>query len=265
MANYTSYFNLQKDAQSDYYNIDTVNANLDKIDKALGNTASFEKAGGTATAITLTGIEFIDGRSKTFVVSANNNGDTTTINGKPLYKPGTTQAPKLIAGKVVTVWYDASNDCFRAQTLYDADTVGGHIVETDVPADAKFTDTTYSNATQTAAGLMSGDDKKKLDGIESGANKYIHPTGDGNLHVPATGTSNNGKFLKAGSSAGSLSWSNITVNDVSGAAPLASPIFTGTPKAPTGTDYTVSRIRNIRFGTTVPTSLENGEIYFLYE
>lgn len=148
---------------------------------------------------------------------------------------------------------------------HDANTVNGHTVETDVPADAKFTDTTYSNATQTAAGLMSGDDKKKLDGIESGANKYIHPTGDGNNHVPTTGTSNNGKFLKAGASAGSMSWANIQISDVSGAAPLASPIFTGTPKAPTGTDYTTSRIRNVRFGTTVPTSLGNGEIYFLYE
>jgi hypothetical protein len=38
---------------------------------------------------------------------------------------------------------------------------------------------------------------------------YSHPTGDGNLHVPATSTSNDGKFLKAGSSAGSLSWATV--------------------------------------------------------
>ena len=35
---------------------------------------------------------------------------------------------------------------------------------------------------------------------------YVHPTGDGNLHVPATSTSNNGKVLTAGTTAGSLSW-----------------------------------------------------------
>lgn len=35
---------------------------------------------------------------------------------------------------------------------------------------------------------------------------YTHPTGDGNLHVPSTSTTNNGKFLMAGSTAGSLSW-----------------------------------------------------------
>jgi hypothetical protein len=38
-----------------------------------------------------------------------------------------------------------------------------------VPSDAKFTDTTYSNATSSAAGLMSAADKVKLDGIASGA------------------------------------------------------------------------------------------------
>jgi hypothetical protein len=35
---------------------------------------------------------------------------------------------------------------------------------------------------------------------------YTHPTTDGNLHVPATGTTNDGKVLKAGATAGSLVW-----------------------------------------------------------
>jgi hypothetical protein len=60
--------------------------------------------------------------------------------------------------------------------------------------------------------------KSKLDGIESGANNYTHPSGDGNLHVPATGTTNNGKVLTAGSSAGSASWQTPAVawSNVSG-------------------------------------------------
>lgn len=53
--------------------------------------------------------------------------------------------------------------------------------------------------------------KSKLDGIESGANNYTHPSGDGNLHVPATGTTNNGKVLTAGSDAGSASWQTPAV------------------------------------------------------
>jgi hypothetical protein len=37
-------------------------------------------------------------------------------------------------------------------------------------------------------------------------NNYVHPTTDGNLHVPATSTTNNGKVLTAGATAGSFSW-----------------------------------------------------------
>lgn len=37
-------------------------------------------------------------------------------------------------------------------------------------------DTTYSAATDSAAGLMSATDKEKLDSIATGANKYTHPT-----------------------------------------------------------------------------------------
>lgn len=37
-------------------------------------------------------------------------------------------------------------------------------------------DTTYTDATQTAHGLMSAADKKKLDGVEANANHYVHPS-----------------------------------------------------------------------------------------
>lgn len=39
-------------------------------------------------------------------------------------------------------------------------------------------DTTYNNATQSTSGLMSAADKTKLDGISTGANKYIYLTGE---------------------------------------------------------------------------------------
>ena len=44
---------------------------------------------------------------------------------------------------------------------------------------------------------------------------YTHPTGDGNHHVPATGTSNNGKVLMAGSTAGSEYWKKLSKSDIS--------------------------------------------------
>lgn len=64
----------------------------------------------------------------------------------------------------------------------------------------------HGTATASAAGFMSATDKTKLDGVATNANNYSHPTSDGNLHVPATGTTNSGKVLTAGATAGSLSW-----------------------------------------------------------
>jgi hypothetical protein len=83
--------------------------------------------------------------------------------------------------------------------------------ETLTPADISAAEATHSHddATSSTAGFMSSGDKTKLDGIEVNANNYTHPTGDGNLHVPATGTTNNGKILTAGSTAGSISWQTL--------------------------------------------------------
>lgn len=48
--------------------------------------------------------------------------------------------------------------------------------------------TTYANATTSAAGLMSAGDKSKLDGVAVNANNYVHPTVSGNKHIPAGGS-----------------------------------------------------------------------------
>lgn len=46
------------------------------------------------------------------------------------------------------------------------------------------------------------------------SNNYSHPTGDGNLHVPANGTTNNGKFLQATATAGSYQWASLSSSDI---------------------------------------------------
>lgn len=79
---------------------------------------------------------------------------------------------------------------------------------------AGATGTAHGVATTLVAGFMSAADKSKLDWVEANANNYSHPTGDGNLHVPATGTTNNGKVLKAGATAESLSWGTLAKADV---------------------------------------------------
>lgn len=61
--------------------------------------------------------------------------------------------------------YDTNNNGI----VDNAEKVNNHTVEKDVPANAVFTDTTYSAATTEANGLMSSTDKTKLNGIASGA------------------------------------------------------------------------------------------------
>ena len=46
----------------------------------------------------------------------------------------------------------------------------------------------------------------------SGLVNYTHPTSDGNLHVPATSTTNSGKVLTAGAAAGVLSWQTPNIH-----------------------------------------------------
>lgn len=77
-----------------------------------------------------------------------------------------------------------------------------------------FAATLLPAASQTTQGALSATDKTKLDGIAANANNYVHPSTDGNLHVPATGTANSGKFLKAGASAGSLAWATLATSDI---------------------------------------------------
>ena len=61
-----------------------------------------------------------------------------------------------------------------------------HSINSDVPANAKFTDTTYKDATQSAHGLMTAADKKKLDGMD--LTKYL----------PKDGTAEKAKELVSG-------------------------------------------------------------------
>ncbi len=80
------------------------------------------------------------------------------------------------------------------------------------------TNTTYGAATATTAGLMSANDKTKLDGIATGANKYTHPTTAGNKHIPSGGSS--GQILRW-SADGTAVWgndNNTTYSNMKGAS-----------------------------------------------
>ncbi|AQR96096.1 hypothetical protein CLSAP_34140 [Clostridium saccharoperbutylacetonicum] len=88
----------------------------------------YQTAGGTATAITLTMQTLVNGYFKTFIASANNSGAATIINTKKLYKPGTTTAPNLIAGKAYTVWYNQAGDCFFIKASAEGDAIAANVL-----------------------------------------------------------------------------------------------------------------------------------------
>ncbi len=66
--------------------------------------------------------------------------------------------------------------------------------------------TILHNASDLASGLMSIEDKNKLDGIDENANNYTHPTSSGNKHIPSGGES--GQILLWNAD-GTASWGNM--------------------------------------------------------
>lgn len=89
--------------------------------------------------------------------------------------------------------------------------------------------------------------------VADGANNYTHPSGDGNLHVPANSTTNNGKVLTASAVAGTYTWEtpSATVADESitnaKLAHIATSIIKGRVTAETGDveDLTAANVRTI--------------------
>ena len=77
--------------------------------------------------------------------------------------------------------------------------------EYGIPAWRNDDNTTYEDATISLSGLMSKADKKKLDGIDEGANKYSHPTTSGNKHIPSGGSK--GQILRWNAD-GTAIWGN---------------------------------------------------------
>jgi hypothetical protein len=166
------------------------------------------------------------------------------------------------------------------QTALDGKVDNSRVL-TDVPANAKFTDTVttingktgaIAKADITALGIPAQDtvythpathsadmivdgttnkaytatEKNKLAGIEAGANNYIHPGSGTNPH----GTTKTDVGLG-------------NVDDVK-QMPIAGGTFTGITVAQTNTSYTTRQLRNVILSTDDPSGGENGDIWIKY-
>ena len=148
--------------------------------------------------------------------------------------------------------------------------------------------TTYSAATQSANGLMSAADKKKLDGIATGATANIGTITGIKMNGDSKGTSgvvDLGTVLTAHQSLsgyvptsrtvnGKALSSNIslTASDIGAAAsshthsyvPLSGGTMTGALVAQSNTSYTTAQVRNATISTSAPTGGSNGQIHYKY-
>jgi hypothetical protein len=127
-------------------------------------------ASGSATAlvIDMPGItSYTHGKLFQFIASANNNGAASTLKvgtlpARPIYLEGTVStAPKLIAGKLYTVWADNTKNCFFLKAsgsgnAVAADLLAGKTATTD---NGPITGTMPNNGSQNATLTIIGSAK----------------------------------------------------------------------------------------------------------
>jgi hypothetical protein len=190
MATTTPNYGLTKPATTDNYDIEVFNGNADKIDtalktiadasanathaatadtattaagytadgaiaQALSANATYQTAGGTGTAITLSGLILADGREVKFIAFADNGGAATTINGIHLYSDTHGDPPKIYGGAAYVAWYSLSDNCFFLRSsgidTSDATAAAAQILSpyTAYGASGKITGTISTKSAQT--------------------------------------------------------------------------------------------------------------------
>lgn len=149
-----------------------ISGKLDKTGDASNTTVAFSAASarenvktGEKLSVIVGKIAkwFADLKTVAFTGSYNDLSNKPTIpdiSGKQDKSTAVTHTANTAVGSATKPVYVAADG--KAAAI-------SHSINSDVPANAKFTDTTYSDATQSAHGLMTAADKKKLDGIAAGA------------------------------------------------------------------------------------------------
>lgn len=132
----TPNYNLTKDDQNEFYDILMHAQNMDLIDGALRDISKIIVASGTGTNILLSIpsiTSYLANHKISFVAASNNEGVATTIKvnqleSKPLYKPNSTTAPKLVQGKAYEVWYNQVGDCFFLKASAEGNAIASNVL-----------------------------------------------------------------------------------------------------------------------------------------
>lgn len=150
------------------------------------------------------------------------NSDTGKITTSSIVFDGSTKTKALTQAGTWETFNNYSHPTGSGNNHVPAGGSSGQFLAWSTTGTAKWVNNPNVNPTVTTTGSGNAVTAVSISGsaitVTKGAtyNNYSHPSGDGNLHVPATGTSNNGKFLKAGSIAGSLSWGTAVTQVTAG-------------------------------------------------
>lgn len=200
----------------------TYNPSTNTISTSITGNSGTATKWATARSISITGdatwTTSTDGSANvTGVLTLANSGVTagTYNNVATAVTPITVDAKGRVtaAGAAVTITPTFSNVTSKPTTL-----TGYGITDATPSSHVGSTGAAHGVVTTSVAGFMSAADKTKLDGVATNANNYVHPTTDGSLHVPATGTTNLNKALVAGATAGVFSWQTLDLSFLPDAA-----------------------------------------------
>lgn len=153
----------------------------------IDNTDAVTSVAGRTGAITLTMADITDMPSWS-KAATKPSYNFSELGSKPTTLSGYGITDAKISGGVITLGGNTITPLTSHQSLTNYSTksntikalsINGRTITYTKGDDTTGTiitqDTTYSDATQTSAGLMSVNDKKKLDGIAASANNYTHP------------------------------------------------------------------------------------------
>lgn len=169
----------------------------------------------------------------------------------------------------------SANDKTDTFTLKAGENVTLTPNSTTKEVEIKAKDTTYGNASTTEAGLMTANDKAKLDGIESGANKYVLPSNvvkdssyvhtDNNYTTPEKNKlANIGDGANVKSNESNLSGGEIPAFGADGKTIADSGLFLSEDNELSGADSILTQtveLDKIKKSTTGSILVENGMLF----
>ena len=188
------------------------------------------------------GIYATDGTTEILFMYGNNGSLSEWINA-----PGDSVIEKVISSIITFSESDQINATLQAGVYAlqsDIDDINNNMEKLNIAVDNIDTQLKEINSNVVSESTINGN--LLINNVETTV--YQHPGSGTNPH---------------GTTKADIGLSNVT--NESKTTMFTSPTFAGTAKVLSNTSYTTPQLRNASFGTTVPTSLANGEVYFLYE